>query len=129
MKWPKLVDFDHPEREGLDGAINYYLESEPKMKIGVWQILPKSLVMDSQSKSKDWFLQSLSTGMPIVIYFHGNTGSRARDHRIYMYQVSWTKGKMLVCSCLAGANDLVYFIISFFAKACHILPKLTENLS
>lgn len=41
MKWPKNVDFDVPEAEGLSGAKNFYLPTEQGVKIGVWHVLPR----------------------------------------------------------------------------------------
>ena len=34
-----------------------------------------------------WYESQLSGGSPIVIYLHGNTGSRAREHRLHLYEV------------------------------------------
>lgn len=47
VKWPKLVDFDHPEEQGLEGTMNFYLESDKGIKIGVWHVLPLSMVEKS----------------------------------------------------------------------------------
>ena len=51
VKWPKLVDFDRPENEGLEGTRNFYLDVEKGVKIGVWHVLPRSLI--DAGKDKD----------------------------------------------------------------------------
>ena len=40
---PGHVHFDNPEAEGLPGSRNFYLESEPGVQLGVWQILPADI--------------------------------------------------------------------------------------
>ena len=44
VRWPWGVNFSEPESQGLVGTRNFYLETEPGVKIGVWHTLPKSLV-------------------------------------------------------------------------------------
>ncbi len=51
VKWPKSVDFDQPDEQGLEGARNFYLETEPGIRVGVWHIVPRSLVKKSAKKS------------------------------------------------------------------------------
>ena len=55
VKWPKHVDFNHPEDEGLDGTINFYLNSEDRVRIGVWHVLPQDYVPKSRGKSLSWY--------------------------------------------------------------------------
>ena len=76
VKWPKHVDFDRPEDEGLDGAVNFYLDTPDGARIGVWHVLPGSMVEEGRGKDREWYELQLGKGVPIVIYMHGNTGSR-----------------------------------------------------
>ncbi|TRY78203.1 hypothetical protein TCAL_01751 [Tigriopus californicus] len=105
VKWPKLVDFDHPEEQGLEGTINFYLESEEGIKVGVWHVLPMSMLHQSANQNLEWYQKSLGQGQPVVIYMHGNTGSRARDHRISMYQVLRKLGYHIICFDYRGYAD------------------------
>jgi hypothetical protein len=41
------VDFNDPEGEGLPGSRNFFLESEPGVRVGVWQILPAELAVSN----------------------------------------------------------------------------------
>ena len=100
VHWPKLIDFEDPESEGLSGARNFYLKTDKNVEVGVWRILPKDLIHLSQNKDRfvtlaniihlqkhrletktismnplrSWYEEQLSNGSPIVIYMHGNTG-------------------------------------------------------
>lgn len=47
-------------------------------------MLPKSLIGKNYKKAED----SLSDGLfPIIVYLHGNSGSRAGSHRIELYKI------------------------------------------
>lgn len=87
VHWPKHINFRRPETEGLMGTRNFYLETDNKVKVGVWHILPNYLIHQSIGKSTEWFEERMRDGNPIIIYMHGNTGSRAREHRIHLYRV------------------------------------------
>ncbi|QQP41586.1 Abhydrolase domain-containing protein 12, partial [Caligus rogercresseyi] len=62
------------------GTRNFYLETEPGIQVGVWHVLPKSII-DAN------FWTYFQSGRPIFMYLHGNTGSRGRDHRIEIYKI------------------------------------------
>jgi len=85
VHWPKLIDFENPDSEGLLGARNFYLNTDINVEVGVWHILPKHLIHQSKDKDREWYEKQLSDGSPIVMYMHGNTGSRAREHRLNLY--------------------------------------------
>ena len=48
--------------QGLPGTKNFYLESDPGVSVGVWQILPVSLVEESEGKELGWWDNQLSDG-------------------------------------------------------------------
>ncbi|XP_023950842.2 lysophosphatidylserine lipase ABHD12 isoform X2 [Bicyclus anynana] len=99
-KWPLNVDFDEPSTF-VDGARNFNIEYQSKVdnckiKIGVWHILPKSLY----EKNKGYFeyetdkekLSALldcelaKSKLPIIVYCHGNSNTRAAAHRVVLYK-------------------------------------------
>ncbi|XP_057368522.1 lysophosphatidylserine lipase ABHD12-like isoform X1 [Daphnia carinata] len=83
LRWPVGVDFGDPSSEGLSGARNLYLETDSDVKVGVWHILPESLIGAKFETPEE----ALGAGNPIVLYLHGNSGSRAGSHRIELYKI------------------------------------------
>jgi len=49
-------------------------------------VLPRNL-LDKYEDDKSIYEQLLSHGEPIVIYMHGNSGTRANEHRVQLYHV------------------------------------------
>ncbi|XP_066964156.1 lysophosphatidylserine lipase ABHD12-like isoform X1 [Macrobrachium rosenbergii] len=90
VNYPRSIDFSKPEKEGLPGTRNFYLDTEENVKVGVWHILPESLLSSMPVETTDrdaWFENSLSDHRPVILYLHGNTASRAVAHRIELYNV------------------------------------------
>ncbi|XP_078001021.1 lysophosphatidylserine lipase ABHD12-like [Glandiceps talaboti] len=98
VRWPYYVDFDHPENYNLSGGRNVLVKSTDDATLGVWQILPKRLAENGKEKTTEYYEKALSDGKPVIMYFHGNSGNRARDHRIELYNI------------LAGLN---YHVVAF----------------
>ena len=73
--------------QGLPGTKNFYLETESGVSVGVWQILPLSLVGVAEGKGFDWWDTRLGDGRTVILYLHGNTAHRAGEHRKELYQV------------------------------------------
>ena len=89
VRWPRNFDFTAPEKIGLIGVRNFYLTTDEGVKLGVWQVLPNSLVNQSQgiNNKEEWYKNQLQDGKPVVLYMHGNSGSRAAAHRVELYKV------------------------------------------
>ena len=62
LRMPKNVNFSNPTSEGLPGTKNFYLETESGVSVGVWHILPLSLVGESEGKGLDWWDTRLGDG-------------------------------------------------------------------
>ncbi|CAG0881332.1 unnamed protein product [Darwinula stevensoni] len=86
VRWPRNIDFRRPERLELNGTRNFYLQTEDNISLGVWHILPLSMV-EKGDKSENEYIESLQSSHRIVIYMHGNTASRAGPHRVELYKV------------------------------------------
>lgn len=52
----------HCQLQGLPGTKNFYLETDPGVQVGIWQILPSSLVEHSEDKDSDWWDAQLNDG-------------------------------------------------------------------
>ncbi|GLV42606.1 uncharacterized protein CBL_03345 [Carabus blaptoides fortunei] len=83
---PPNPDYNSPEKFGLNGTRNFYIQTADKVSLGVWHILPESLIKDN-STPKEYYESSLSNGEPVFIYMHGNSGNRAAGHRIELYKL------------------------------------------
>lgn len=88
MDYPKNVDYSSPEKYGLPGARNLYVKTDDGINLGVWQILPSNLleVNETNRNSSEYFDNVLNNGQPVMLYMHGNSGNRAGEHRVVMYQ-------------------------------------------
>nr|CAD7588740.1 unnamed protein product [Timema genevievae] len=50
-------------------------------------VLPSKYHNSSEIEEEGFFLTALGSGDPVVVYMHGNSGSRASTHRIELYQL------------------------------------------
>jgi len=85
LRWPTGVNFSETELHGLNATRNFYIETEADVKVGVWHMLPISLVNESYTHEE--YEKSLSEGFPIIMYLHGNSGSRISVHRMELYKI------------------------------------------
>ncbi|XP_043664887.1 lysophosphatidylserine lipase ABHD12 isoform X1 [Vespula pensylvanica] len=96
--WPLNTDFSKPEFLGLKGVRNFYLHTEEHVKLGVWHILPRSLINDSFAAKSEVFETSLyNSSKPVFIYMHGNSGNRASSHRLELYKLFQDLDYHIVC--------------------------------
>ncbi|XP_044759670.1 lysophosphatidylserine lipase ABHD12-like isoform X3 [Coccinella septempunctata] len=80
---PRNDNYSDPKLFGLDGARNLLLDNNG-VKLGVWQILPSRLIVDRTDEQ--YFETALGNGQNVVLYNHGNAGSRATGHRVELYK-------------------------------------------
>jgi len=85
LRWPVGVNFSRPDVQGLNATRNFYLETEAGVSVGVWHVLPQSLM--NKSYDIDDQEKSLAEGYPVVLYLHGNSGSRVNNHRLELYKI------------------------------------------
>ncbi|XP_057320141.1 lysophosphatidylserine lipase ABHD12 isoform X1 [Microplitis mediator] len=99
VHWPPSLDFNKPETIGLEGVRNFYLHTDENVKIGAWQMLPRSLLNDTTILNDEYFEATLANASkPVFLYMHGNSGNRGSSHRIELYKVF---------------QDLDYHVIAF----------------
>ncbi|XP_044763297.1 lysophosphatidylserine lipase ABHD12-like [Coccinella septempunctata] len=80
---PKHSNYSDLSAFGLKGARNFRLKHHD-VDIGVWHILPSSMNLNNVSDSI--FEESLKKAPRILLYNHGNTGSRGTSYRVEMYK-------------------------------------------
>ncbi|XP_058792044.1 lysophosphatidylserine lipase ABHD12 isoform X2 [Phymastichus coffea] len=98
VHWPLGLDLTKPENVRIEGARNFYLTTDEKVKIGAWQILPQSLLNQSIPKNEEVYEALLkSANRPVFLYMHGNSGNRASSHRVELYQLFQKLDFHLIC--------------------------------
>lgn len=96
--WPFKTDFSDPKSAGLEGARNFYLSTDQQVKLGAWQILPRSLIDNSSSMTDEDFEAALSNAKrPVFLYMHGNSGHRASLHRLELYKLFQDMDYHIIC--------------------------------
>uniref|UniRef100_A0A3Q3WUZ4 AB hydrolase-1 domain-containing protein n=1 Tax=Mola mola TaxID=94237 RepID=A0A3Q3WUZ4_MOLML len=73
--FPFFVDLSRPE-DVLNHTCNFYLNTEKGVSVGVWHTLPASQWEDAAGKGPEWYQETLGDGHPVIIYLHGNVGTR-----------------------------------------------------
>ncbi|XP_035704338.1 lysophosphatidylserine lipase ABHD12 isoform X2 [Folsomia candida] len=106
LRWPHNVNFSAPETEELFGTRNLYLTPEEGISIGVWHLLPNSLIADSKGRNDEYWENAMrNSGRPIILYLHGNSGSRAGPHRKELYQILQELDSHVLCLDYRGYAD------------------------
>eukprot|EP00079_Xenopus_tropicalis_P017351 XP_004917223.1 PREDICTED: protein ABHD12B isoform X1 [Xenopus tropicalis] len=86
LKVPFSVDLRNPKLI-LNHTTNFYLTTEDGVTVGVWHTLPVSRWEEAKHKDQAWYEEALSDVNPVIIYLHGNGGTRAVDHRVQLVKV------------------------------------------
>ncbi|KAF5296075.1 hypothetical protein FQA39_LY12697 [Lamprigera yunnana] len=76
-----------PSKCGLRGALNFYLNTDDGVTLGVWHIVPEDLIESCDMQDESHYRSVLNGEHDIIIYNHGNSGNRSAPHRIELYNV------------------------------------------
>lgn len=87
VRWPLFIDLTNPASHGLPATRNFYLHSTPDVRLGVWHILPGNSQDIANDADAEVFETALMSGQPVLLYVHGNSGTRGGSHRVELYQV------------------------------------------
>ncbi|XP_034463997.1 lysophosphatidylserine lipase ABHD12-like isoform X1 [Hippoglossus hippoglossus] len=102
---PFFIDLKRPLDQGLNHTHNFYLEPEAGLRIGVWHTVPAHMWRDAQGKEADWYDSTFSSAHPVILYLHGNAGTRGGDHRVQLYKVLSSSGYHVVTFDYRGWGD------------------------
>ncbi|KAF6732011.1 Monoacylglycerol lipase ABHD12 [Oryzias melastigma] len=105
VRVPFFVDLKRPQDHGLNHTHNFYLEPESGLKTGVWHTVPDQMWREAQGKDGAWYLSTLSSAHPVILYLHGNAGTRGGDHRVQLYKVLSSLGYHVVTFDYRGWGD------------------------
>lgn len=80
-------DLRNPEEAGLLATRHLDLTLPSGEKLGVWHILPDSDSDEQKKYSDEEYDKKLRAGTPVIIYHHGNGGTRGQSSRVKTYSV------------------------------------------
>ncbi|XP_037097258.1 lysophosphatidylserine lipase ABHD12-like [Syngnathus acus] len=104
LRIPYLVDLNHPEYV-LNHTCNFYLDPEEGVRVGIWHTLPASQWDKASGRGPEWYRKTLGDGSPIIIYLHGNVGTRAIDHRVQLVKILSAAGFHVLSLDYRGFGD------------------------
>ncbi|KAJ7423088.1 Monoacylglycerol lipase ABHD12 [Willisornis vidua] len=81
LAFPFFVDFRRPELL-VNNTINLHLTTEPGVRVGIWHTVPSSRGAEARGQDQRWYEEALADAHPVIIYLHGNGGTRAARHRV-----------------------------------------------
>lgn len=105
VRLPYFIDLRRPLEQGLNHTHNFYLEPVGGQRIGVWHTLPDHMWREAQGKHGGWYQSTLSSAHPVILYLHGNAGTRGGDHRVQLYKVLSSLGYHVVAFDYRGWGD------------------------
>uniref|UniRef100_A0A4W5NT82 AB hydrolase-1 domain-containing protein n=1 Tax=Hucho hucho TaxID=62062 RepID=A0A4W5NT82_9TELE len=105
VRVPFFVNLSQPADLYLNHTVNMYLKSEQGISLGVWHTVPESQWKEAQGKDLEWYQDSLGAGIPIIIYLHGNGGTRAASHRVGVIHVLSAIGYHVLALDYRGFGD------------------------
>lgn len=92
VRAPFYGNLSDPSSYGLKFSRQFELFHEDECGVEVWQVLPHVYHVGEVSESDELvlseidFQSALSDGAPVVLYLHGNMGTRAMPHRVGVYK-------------------------------------------
>lgn len=105
FRWPPFVNLAKPDELGLNWTRNFRLETAPEITVGAWQILPETLGSRVPPSDEKKYISLLQDGHPIILYLHGNAGTRAAWHRVQLYKILSKAGFHVVTFDYRGYGD------------------------
>uniref|UniRef100_M3XH19 Abhydrolase domain containing 12B n=2 Tax=Latimeria chalumnae TaxID=7897 RepID=M3XH19_LATCH len=87
LRAPFFVDLQRPSELLLNHTVNFYLSPEDGVSVGIWHTVPDSRWQEAHGKDQSWYEAALTDNNPVIIYLHGNGGTRAVGHRVELIKV------------------------------------------
>ncbi|KAK6328792.1 hypothetical protein J4Q44_G00007700 [Coregonus suidteri] len=105
VRLPYFIDLKRPQDHGLNHTFNFYLQPEMGINIGVWHTVPAQMWKEAQGKDREWYESTLKSPYPVMLYLHGNAGTKGGDHRVQLYKVLSALGYHVVTFDYRGWGD------------------------
>ncbi|XP_026156232.1 lysophosphatidylserine lipase ABHD12 isoform X2 [Mastacembelus armatus] len=104
LRLPFFMDLSRPE-DVLNHTCNFYLDTDEGVSVGVWHTLPANQWEKAVGKSPEWYQETLGDDHPVIIYLHGNVGTRAMHHRVELVKVLSATGYHVLSLDYRGFGD------------------------
>ncbi|XP_041828786.1 lysophosphatidylserine lipase ABHD12-like [Melanotaenia boesemani] len=104
LRFPYFVDLGRPQ-DVLNHTCNFYLTTEEGISVGVWHTLPASQWQASAGRGPGWYQETLGDGSPVIVYLHGNVGTRAMNHRVKLVKILSAAGYHVLSLDYRGFGD------------------------
>ncbi|CAG13224.1 unnamed protein product [Tetraodon nigroviridis] len=104
LRFPLLVDLSRPELV-LEHTRNFYLTTDEGVSVGLWHTLPANQWEEAVGKSPEWHQETLEDDSPVIIYLHGNLGTRAIHHRVELVKMLSAAGYHVLSLDYRGFGD------------------------
>lgn len=101
VRWPLFVNLSDPVALQLNGTTSFVVETNYQSTLGAWHILPE---IDGSVVSAG-NVNSIKSADKVLLYLHGNAGTRAGWHRIQLYKVLSKIGLHIVTFDYRGYGD------------------------
>ena len=105
VRVPFFSNLTNPAEFGLANTRNLDLVQFDGCAVSTWQVLPASY--QGNATASRHYDEALSDGAPIVLYLHGNTGTRGTGHRVQFYKFLSGRGYHVVTFDYRGYGDSV----------------------
>ncbi|XP_030012601.1 lysophosphatidylserine lipase ABHD12 [Sphaeramia orbicularis] len=105
VRMPYFIDLKRPLDQGLNHTHNFYLEPEVGQRVGVWHTVPAHMWREAQGKDGAWYNAELNSAHAVILYLHGNAGTRGGDHRVQLYKVLSSLGYHVITFDYRGWGD------------------------
>ncbi|GAB1601410.1 lysophosphatidylserine lipase ABHD12-like [Argonauta hians] len=87
LTWPPFANLSDPQYFGMEHTRSFFLKPKRNIQLGVWHTLPEYLQKSGQTFDNQQYEDSLqNSSTNIIMYLHGNSGTRACGHRVKLYQ-------------------------------------------
>ncbi|CAF3990551.1 unnamed protein product [Rotaria sp. Silwood2] len=100
------IDLTKLDSFSLNG-INVYEKTEPNVKVGLWYVLPSTVEVNHSLPTLVDHLKAYvkSTDQPIIMYLHGQDGTRATHYRANHYRMMTNFGNHIIALDYRGYGD------------------------
>ncbi|CAF1376203.1 unnamed protein product [Adineta ricciae] len=100
------IDLTKPSAFSLNG-VNVYEQTEPNVTVGLWYIVPSDIEVDHSLPTLGDHLKHYVTSVdqPIIMYLHGQDGTRATHYRANHYRMMTAFGNHIIALDYRGYGD------------------------